>query len=88
MYGLAGTVNHASRVAAREHHAVLDGQGQPVTPAPAQRGDGRPVSDPARSVDAAEAIGYGRSGRRAYPAASDGRNQVCPAGGGRDLRRG
>jgi hypothetical protein len=42
--------------AARDHHPGIGGQGQPVTAAPAQRGDGHPVGDPARGVDPAEPV--------------------------------
>ena len=57
--------DYAARVAARDHHAGLDGQGQPVIAAPAQRGDRRPVSDPPRGVDPSEPVAHVRSARRA-----------------------
>jgi hypothetical protein len=56
--------DHAARVAACHHHPGVGGEGQPVTAAPAQRGDGRPVGDPARGVDAAEPVDHVRAARR------------------------
>jgi hypothetical protein len=38
---------------------------QPVTAPPAQRGDGHPVSDPARGIDPAESVDDVRAARRA-----------------------
>lgn len=39
----------------RDHHPGVGRQGQPVTAAPAQRGHGHPVGDPARQQDAVQA---------------------------------
>jgi hypothetical protein len=44
--GAGGQGDHAAGVAARGHHARVDGQRKPVTALPAQRVDDGPVGDP------------------------------------------
>ena len=75
--------DHAARIAARDHHPGVGGDGQPVTAPPAQRGDGHPVSDPARGVDPAEPVDHVRPARRAGQRYRAARARIAlPAAGG------
>jgi hypothetical protein len=81
--------DHVPRVAARDHHAGLGGQGQPVTAAPAQRGDDGPAGDPAGGIDAAETVDGIRPARRAGQRHRTARprlavTKAAAAGGGND----
>ena len=62
--------------------------GQPVTAAPAQRGDRRPVRDPPRGIDAAEPVDHLRPAAAGWPAASDGPYQALRADDGPAWQRG
>ena len=58
MRARAGRVTMPAGVAARDHHARLRGDGQPVTAAPAQHAGDRAVGDPARGVDPADPVDH------------------------------
>ena len=54
--GAAGEGDHAAGVTAREYHARVGGERQPLSAGPAQRGDDGPLADPARGVDAGDPV--------------------------------
>ena len=79
--GTAPALSAVSGTSSTSPAAPGPGTSSPVTAAPAQYGDGHPVRNPARGVDAAEPVDPRPAGPAGWPMASAGPRRACPPGG-------